>query len=286
MGGMGKVSHAVCLASLLGSSLLWGCGSGEGGGSNAGVAGMSGEAGTGGAGHGQCPHGVSQPLSAPCCLELGIDACGAGLFCAAFDGREQATCYPEYSRGAGQECAEDRHCLSQRCNSETAQCDPRDGECTPPTLGDASNQYFMGLSLSIAPSKPFLFLVTATIDVDRISFRVQPLDASDGTSPVGSPFLGGPFPIATDGSFVGDFGTVSVDPAANPISGSELLTTLALEGMSGGWCGSSPFVCGIADGVATKPIADLDLAGSTFAMQKLPHPGVYPEPKSACSQAP
>src|SRR5690242_15443328 len=52
----------------------------------------------------RCLSSASQGLSGPCCPELGIDACGANLFCAAFDGREQATCYPERSRMDGTEC--------------------------------------------------------------------------------------------------------------------------------------------------------------------------------------
>ena len=37
----------------------------------------------------------SQTLSQPCCTGWGADACGALLFCAAFDGRTQTTCYPD-----------------------------------------------------------------------------------------------------------------------------------------------------------------------------------------------
>ncbi|MBI5510410.1 MAG: hypothetical protein HY903_16765 [Deltaproteobacteria bacterium] len=54
-------------------------------------------------------------LSELCCPQLGIDACGAGLFCAAFDGRTVATCYPEGARQAGEACLENRHCASGGC---------------------------------------------------------------------------------------------------------------------------------------------------------------------------
>jgi hypothetical protein len=65
---------------------------------------------------------ASQTLSEPCCPDWGIDACGAGLFCAAFDGRKQETCYPEFSRRDGDTCTEDRQCGSNSCNTEAGNC--------------------------------------------------------------------------------------------------------------------------------------------------------------------
>lgn len=64
----------------------------------------------------------SQSVSQPCCLERGIDACGANLFCAAFDGRKQPTCYAERSRLDMTECTEDRQCTSGACNVEEKMC--------------------------------------------------------------------------------------------------------------------------------------------------------------------
>lgn len=60
---------------------------------------------------GPCAEPASQPLSAPCCLGLGVDACGAGLFCAAFDGRLQPTCYAEGSRPLNAACSGERQCV-------------------------------------------------------------------------------------------------------------------------------------------------------------------------------
>ena len=59
----------------------------------------------------------SQSLSQPCCAERGADACGAGLFCAAFDGRTQTTCYAEGSRADGQTCTADIQCSGDSCNA-------------------------------------------------------------------------------------------------------------------------------------------------------------------------
>lgn len=58
---------------------------------------------------------ASQGASEPCCAEWGADACGAGLFCAAFDGRAQTTCYPDHSRLGGDTCAADAQCASGSC---------------------------------------------------------------------------------------------------------------------------------------------------------------------------
>jgi hypothetical protein len=86
----------------------------------------------------------SQGLSQPCCQEFGIDACGAGLFCAAFDGRTQATCYPEHSRMALTQCDEDRDCASSACETMTHKCKSLPGEMCDTGVGCAaamSNQY-------------------------------------------------------------------------------------------------------------------------------------------------
>ena len=65
---------------------------------------------------------LSQQASEPCCPEHGPDACGASLFCEAFDGRQQPTCYIEGSRQDREECRADAHCASQSCNLEVERC--------------------------------------------------------------------------------------------------------------------------------------------------------------------
>jgi hypothetical protein len=64
-----------------------------------------------------CGQPRSQGLSQPCCILHGVDACGAMLFCAAFDGRSTATCYQEYSRMDGQACNADHNCKSGKCTA-------------------------------------------------------------------------------------------------------------------------------------------------------------------------
>jgi hypothetical protein len=69
-----------------------------------------------------CSEPKSQPLSAACCPAYGIDACGANLFCAAFDGRTQATCYANGSRLPGDSCTDGRQCSSLSCNGDAKAC--------------------------------------------------------------------------------------------------------------------------------------------------------------------
>lgn len=71
---------------------------------------------------GECDLPRTQVLSQPCCLKHGADACGAELYCAAFDGRSQATCYPEHGRGHKESCLEDKHCESYLCDPNMNQC--------------------------------------------------------------------------------------------------------------------------------------------------------------------
>ena len=69
-------------------------------------------------GTGACAFDKVRSLSESCCESYGVDACGAGLFCAAFDGRSVATCYPDNVRVAGETCGADRHCLSDTCGTK------------------------------------------------------------------------------------------------------------------------------------------------------------------------
>ncbi len=64
-----------------------------------------------------CTYAKVQTLGAGCCQSHGPDACGAGLFCAAYDGRTIATCYANRSREAGQTCKSGLECLSSSCGA-------------------------------------------------------------------------------------------------------------------------------------------------------------------------
>lgn len=73
--------------------------------------------------------GPSQGLSEECDADLGVDACGAGLFCAAFDGRTVTTCYAERSRMEDQECGENFHCVTNYCDDDVCSTKPAGAAC-------------------------------------------------------------------------------------------------------------------------------------------------------------
>jgi hypothetical protein len=83
----------------------------------------------------ECEFATSQAASEPCCLAHGVDACGAELFCAAFDGRQQPTCYVEGVRASGEQCGADAHCLSDDCHPELGVCLGSGGEACTPEVG-------------------------------------------------------------------------------------------------------------------------------------------------------
>lgn len=57
-----------------------------------------------------------------CCPSHGIDACGAGFFCAKVGGRTVATCAPNGSLAGGEPCDFDAACASQSCNRAAGAC--------------------------------------------------------------------------------------------------------------------------------------------------------------------
>lgn len=77
----------------------------------------------------------SRGASESCCLALGIDACGAGLFCAALDGRTTPSCYVERSRLDGEECGADDHCASASCHPQQHRCRMSPGAACEAALG-------------------------------------------------------------------------------------------------------------------------------------------------------
>lgn len=70
-----------------------------------------------------------QTESEPCNPEHEIDACGAGLFCAAFEGREIPTCYRLRSRQSGESCRKDNHCITDNCNKNKCGLAPSGAPC-------------------------------------------------------------------------------------------------------------------------------------------------------------
>ena len=94
----------------------------------------------------------SRTMSEPCCPELDIDACGAGLVCAALDGRTVPTCYAESSRLDGSECSESSLCVSRRCNLELNRCQASPGAVCKPEIGCAPDPMGYERTCVTAPS--------------------------------------------------------------------------------------------------------------------------------------
>lgn len=82
--------------------------------------------------------GMSRTLSETCCLDHGLDACGAGLVCAALDGRTVPTCYAEGLRIGGQQCTVNSLCASRSCSPGTMTCVSLLGESCNVTAGCTS----------------------------------------------------------------------------------------------------------------------------------------------------
>lgn len=114
-GGVTFIGAASTLL-LCAALFVGGCGGGEGDDGN------HGDGGSGKSSHCKSEIPAGQGASQPCCPEWGADACGALLFCDAFDGRVQPTCYPERSRSDQTGCHADNQCISGSCNTDVSLC--------------------------------------------------------------------------------------------------------------------------------------------------------------------
>lgn len=161
----------------------------------------------------------------------------------------------------------------------------RDASTCSISPGEITGEYLFAISASIAPKQPIVALANVTtVALDGgtgIAFTVQPLAASDRTTPVDSPTSLGPFPVGADGAFRADIPGLQVSGVANPITpGAGISADLVL---TGNLCGTGDFFCGNVSGQATSPIV-LDLAKSTFTMTKVPDGGTPPiRPAIDCS---
>lgn len=152
---------------------------------------------------------------------------------------------------------------------------------TPPMMaGDGDGNYLFALSAVLAPKFPILFDTDLTITAGganglQFTLLLQPLDRFDRMTPVGTPVTIGPGDLNADGSFDVDPPLISVTGMANSLSGSDLevdLTTL-----NGHIC-NEDFMCGGVDGNVLQPPLGPVLAKSTWTMERLAAPGMFPEP--------
>ncbi len=145
-----------------------------------------------------------------------------------------------------------------------------------PTDADVTGEYLFTLSTNIAPVLPFIFAADVSLTNGQLRIEAQPLAAADRTTPVGSRFTIGPIPL--DGGYCidQDLPAIDVPGETNGISGSPARATVQLVGSV---CGPGDFICGVIP-MGTADVAGnmLMLAGSTWTLERLSAPGVYPEP--------
>ncbi len=144
------------------------------------------------------------------------------------------------------------------------------------TIADVNGTFLLALEATIAPGLPLQFLTTVKFTEDAaggggtLDLDLQPLalDLGSTTSPrtpVGDPIVAHGVPVAADGSWVADLGTVAVPGAANPLTGSDISANVVLHGV----IQSADLMCGTVTGKIFSPIQS-DLAGSTFAAARVP----------------
>jgi len=138
---------------------------------------------------------------------------------------------------------------------------------------DISGVFLVAIETSIAPGLPLQFVadVTSTVDSSTgdgtLTIEFQPLALEVGSTTDPRDEVGPPIEVEADvvaGAYALVFGETTVTGEANPITGSDILADLVLEGtlrIDDAWCG-------IATGDVISPIqAPLD--GSTFAAVRL-----------------
>jgi hypothetical protein len=140
---------------------------------------------------------------------------------------------------------------------------------------DISGYHLVGLETLLGPGVPIQFMTEVISDGDTATFSFQPLSLDMGStdSPreeVGDAIVVSDVPIV-DGTFIIDFGEVTVTGEANPISGGDIVATIVLEGRilsADAWAGT-------VTGMATSPVS-ADLVGSTFGAYRVSDPSERP----------
>lgn len=149
--------------------------------------------------------------------------------------------------------------------------------CDPVTVGALDGQWLFALSATLAPTKPILFFadVTSADAGGQVEWQwtLTPLDAKTREPVPGTPIEIDPSQIPADGQWSVTLPPLDVPGAANPITGSDIT---AEAGLTGDVCGGRDFLCGDVSGNVSKPIV-LDLAGSTWTLQRLTAPDTLPD---------
>jgi hypothetical protein len=148
--------------------------------------------------------------------------------------------------------------------------------------GDISGDFLLAVATTVDVDKPLQFIATNTVTLDPegkalLKVSLQPLSLEQGKvltprQPVGDPLLFDNIPIV-DGKFTLDAGTVMVTGMANPITGSDIVASLIMNGNIMG----EDLYCGSVTGDVMSPLM-VSIEGSTFAAVRLTDKTMLPDP--------
>lgn len=139
---------------------------------------------------------------------------------------------------------------------------------------DWSGRYLLALATSLSPAQPILFAVDASVtsDLAQVDLAIHALTTeadAEPRTPVGDDIGVTGVAYAVDGSFVADLGEVTIPGSANPISGSDIVATVQLQGRTLTNGEQADAFCGQVTGMVMSPVM-FDLAGSTFGAVESP----------------
>jgi len=145
---------------------------------------------------------------------------------------------------------------------------------------DLSGTHLVAIDTVVLPGTPLQFIADFDVDLDAMvmdaTFTPLSLELASTTVPreelPANPIIVNGIPINEDGSVEIDFGEVMVEGDANPITGSDIVTTVVINV---GALDDDTF-CGSADGMVTSPIQQ-GLEGSTVAGIRLTDRGDRPD---------
>ncbi len=163
------------------------------------------------------------------------------------------------------------------------------------TLVDVTGTFHFSLTATpVAPTTPFQFIATTTFTPDdagggQLDLELQPLSLGLGQTNNPREFTGDAIPLSFTvdeaGTFDADLGEINLIGAANPVTGSDIVATMQLQGA----IQDENVYCGNVGGMVTVP-ANIDLTGSTFAAIRInPEDAMSPEllpdpPVGACPE--
>lgn len=162
------------------------------------------------------------------------------------------------------------------------------------TLVDVTGTFHFSLTATpVAPTTPFQFIATTVYTPDeatgggQLEIALQPLSLEILATNTPREFTGEPvllsFAVDEAGTFDADLGVINLIGDANPVTGSDIVATMSLQGA----IQDADVYCGNVGGMVTVP-ANIDLTGSTFAAIRInPEDAMSPEllpdpPVGAC----